>query len=90
MIYLQPHEGGELAKNTFDASMVISPKKIPLMPHPLGAEVVEMKHHQGVGIATRGGHGHKRLKSGENREILVKKEERKRKNGCWIEEGVTP
>ena len=89
-IYPQQHEREELAKNACDASMIIPPKKIPLMPHPLGAEVVKMKHHQRVGIATQRGHGHKGLKSGENRENLVKKGEEKRKKSFWLEGGLPP
>ena len=52
MIYSQPHEGGELAKNSHDAGMIVPSKKSPPVPHPFGAEVMKMKHHQGVGIAT--------------------------------------
>jgi hypothetical protein len=43
------------------------------MSHPLNAEIMEMKRHQGVGIITGGGHGPKRLKKGKNGEFLVKK-----------------
>ena len=50
--YDKSYEGRKLAKNTFDASMVIPSKKSPPMPHPLGAKVVKTEHHQGVRIAT--------------------------------------
>jgi hypothetical protein len=85
MINPQPHEGGELAKNPHNVGMVVLSKKSPPVSHPLDAEVVETKRHQGVGIAARRGHALKGPKNGENREILVKKGERNSKNGCWLE-----
>jgi hypothetical protein len=68
--------------------MVILSKKSPPMSHPLDAEIMEMKRHQGAGIVTGGGHGPKRLKNEKNGEFLVKKGEKKSRNGCWFEGGA--
>jgi hypothetical protein len=87
-INLKPHERGKLTKEPHDVGMVVLSKKSPPMSHPLNAEIVEMKYHQGVGIITRGGHGPKGLKNGKNGEILVKKEEGNSENGCWFEGGA--
>jgi hypothetical protein len=76
MIDPQQHKRGKLAKKSHNVGVVILSKKSPPMSHPLDAEVVKTKCHQGVGVAARRGHVLKRLKNGENREILVKKGEK--------------
>jgi hypothetical protein len=63
LVYPKTHERGELVENTLDLGTICPLKKIPLMPHSLGTEVMEVEHHQRTGTAARRSHEHKKLKN---------------------------
>ena len=90
LVHPKMHEWGELAEDTLDLSMICPLKKISPISHPLGTKVMEMKSHQRTGATTWKGHEHKKIGEWENREILVKKWEKRTQGSCWFEKGLSP